>query len=257
MTRSLALTVIAAALLVANARAAETAYVIDKLLVGVHEEKSLDSEIVKVLPTGTELEVLERDGELARIRDPAGDTGWVDAAYLMTERPAALLVEELVERNQTLESELRAARERIATMETQSKTGAGDGGEHAAGGAQGELAELQRKLASERLRSAELQAKLSALQETASRQANAGAALEQLQRENGELRARVEALLAGEPGDPHVAAGAWREIRGFGYRLLHSQTLTLVLLLALATAFGAGVYCMDVIQRRRHGGFRV
>lgn len=255
MKRSLAVTAIAATALVANAGAAQTAYVIDKLLVGVHEEKSLDSEIVKVLPTGTELEVLERDGELARVRDPSGDTGWVDAAYLMNERPAALLVEELSEKNRTLENELHAARARIAALED--AAGTNRGGQGAGGAALDELAELQRKLASERLRSAELQAKLSAQQEAASRQASAGAALERLQRENAELRTQVEALLAGEPGNPHAAAGAWREIRGLGYRLLHSQTLTIVLLLALAAAFGAGLYCMDAIQRRRHGGFRV
>ena len=44
------------------AAVAEPAYVIDKLLVGVHEEKNLDSAIIKVLPTGTELNVIERDG---------------------------------------------------------------------------------------------------------------------------------------------------------------------------------------------------
>ena len=32
---------------------AETVYVIDKLLVGVHEDKTLESPIIKVLPTGS------------------------------------------------------------------------------------------------------------------------------------------------------------------------------------------------------------
>ena len=52
--------------------AAETAFVVDKLLVGVHLEEDLNSAIVKVLPTGSKLEVLARKGETARIKDAAG-----------------------------------------------------------------------------------------------------------------------------------------------------------------------------------------
>ena len=58
------------------ASAAETAYVIDKLLVGVHRERDLNSSIIKVLPTGTALEVLERREQLARVKDAEGTEGW-------------------------------------------------------------------------------------------------------------------------------------------------------------------------------------
>ena len=41
--------------------------------------------------------------------------------------------------------------------------------------------------------------------------------------------------------------------------VLESYATTLMVLLAaiVATAFGAGVYFMDSVNRRRHGGFRV
>ena len=75
-------------LLLPSAVAAEEVYVIDELLVGVHAEKNLDSAIVKVFPTGTKLEVVERDGELARIEGPEDVSGWVDGAYLTQTPPA-------------------------------------------------------------------------------------------------------------------------------------------------------------------------
>ena len=89
------------------AQAAETAFVIDRLLVGVHEEKNLDSAIVKVLPTGTELEVLERDGELAYVAEPGGAKGWVDAAYLTDEQPAQLRIPELEREKAALEQRVK------------------------------------------------------------------------------------------------------------------------------------------------------
>ena len=48
--------------------AAETAYVGDRLLLGIHETKTLDSAIIKLLPSGTAVDLLERDGPLARVR---------------------------------------------------------------------------------------------------------------------------------------------------------------------------------------------
>jgi len=73
----------------AAVNAAENAYVIDKLLVGVHQDQNLTSAIIKVLPTGTKLEVLKREGELALVKDAQGASGWVDSAYLMEAAPAS------------------------------------------------------------------------------------------------------------------------------------------------------------------------
>ena len=66
---------------------AETVYITDSLLVGLHEEKSIDSAILKVLPTGTTLEVIKRDNEFVNVRDPKGVTGWISNSYLITNDP--------------------------------------------------------------------------------------------------------------------------------------------------------------------------
>lgn len=73
----------------AGAATADTVYVTDRLRVGLHEDKTLESAIVDTIPTATPLEVLERSGAFTRVRTPEGTTGWVDAAYLTPEAPAS------------------------------------------------------------------------------------------------------------------------------------------------------------------------
>ena len=66
---------------------AETVYITDSLLVGLHEEKSIDSAILKVLPTGTTLEVIKRNGESVNVRDKDGVVGWISNNYLISNNP--------------------------------------------------------------------------------------------------------------------------------------------------------------------------
>ncbi len=68
---------------------AETVYITDDLLVGLHEEKSIDSAILKVLPTGTALEVIRRDGKSVNVRDITGVRGWISNRYLISNVPDA------------------------------------------------------------------------------------------------------------------------------------------------------------------------
>jgi SH3 domain protein len=66
---------------------AETVYITDSLLVGLHEEKSIDSAILKVLPTGTPLEVINRENDFVNVRDLRGVTGWISNNYLVSNNP--------------------------------------------------------------------------------------------------------------------------------------------------------------------------
>jgi SH3 domain protein len=87
---------------------AETVYITDSLLVGLHEEKSIGSAILKVLPTGTPLEVIERDGESVNVRDTEGDLGWISNSYLISNDPS---------KNGSMDSS--AAQERIRALEAE------------------------------------------------------------------------------------------------------------------------------------------
>jgi SH3 domain protein len=95
----------------ASAATAETLYVTGQLRAGIHESKELESTIVETVPTGTALEVLERDGAFVRVRAPDGTTGWTDARYLTAEQPPS--PEEL----QKARSENARLRQTVAMLE--------------------------------------------------------------------------------------------------------------------------------------------
>ena len=112
-------TIVFTAVMAAPLAYAETAYVIDRLLVPIHAEQSLDSEIAKVVPTGTPLEVMKRTTEWAQVRALDGTTGWIDAAYLMAELPAQRIASDLASENDSLKT-------RIAELEQAAVTHVGD-----------------------------------------------------------------------------------------------------------------------------------
>lgn len=254
MKRGLApMLLLAAAGLCAGAEA-ETMYVIDKLLVGIHQTRALDSPITRVLPTGTELEVLERDGEIARVRGPGGEEGWVDAGYLMKERPAALVVDELESENRRLAGALARAEEELAaaaaapapagTAAPAAATAADRADQPAAAG------ELERKLASERLRAGELKARISELQAIREQQEERLAGIAGLEARIASLQAELDSYrgASGEGGNTVLAIGRL---------LLGSKAAVITLLVLLLLAVGGGMLAMDSIQRKRHGGFRL
>lgn len=203
----------------------EEAYVIDRLLIGVHKDKDLESEIIEVLPTGTRLEVLKREEGVAQIRGPEGETGWVDAGYLMQEQPAAQVAEALEGRNKTLEAEIAVLKERIRTMKDGLAPAAQQGPEVSPVAPD---SELMQALAEERHKTEALQAQLTAMR-------------------------------AAGPPVTGAAEAAQAPVNGGTARLaaLSPATVVMAVALILSVGFAAGVYVADFLQRRRHGGFRV
>lgn len=235
----------------ANLVLGETNYVIDQLLVGVHEQKSLDSAIIKVLPTGTRLEVLERDGEIALIEDGEGVRGWVDASYLTAELPIALRITELERDKATLEA-------RIKTLLT-----ANDG--DAAGGSTAQVdvltqenTELKAKLSTERLRAGKLQSEVASLRSSVqSTRTSPDARIVELERSRSELERQL-----GDAKDEIGELSARSSLKATSEMIpliFREYLLSIIIgfLIIVALSFGAGIYVVDLLNRRRHGGFRV
>ncbi len=74
---------------------AETAYVTDILRLGLHRADDTSDQPFRNLVSGTELEVLGRTTNFARVRTADGLEGWVKSAYLVLDKPAQLRVSEL------------------------------------------------------------------------------------------------------------------------------------------------------------------
>ncbi|MFH0344393.1 MAG: TIGR04211 family SH3 domain-containing protein [Chromatiales bacterium] len=208
---------------------AEQAYVIDRLLIGIHKDKDLESEIIKVLPTGTRLEVLKREAGLAQIKGPEGITGWVDAVYLMPERPARMVADALDKQNKQLNAEVKKLKERLRTASASpgpaapnaSRAEEPDPQASEIEKLQEQNAALTRSLEAERLRAKELQTRL----------------------------ATLTAPSGGAPPPSTVPANE-PFIAKFKLHLLFAA-------LALVLGAGWGFYLADYLQRRRHGGFRI
>lgn len=96
---------------------AKTLYVTDKVLVGVYEEPDTNSRLLKSIPTGTPLEILEKKGKLARVRTSDGFEGWLDSTYTIDHKPAQHVVLELADKQKQTEEELEKANRRAASLE--------------------------------------------------------------------------------------------------------------------------------------------
>ena len=229
---------------------ADTVYVSDRFEIGIHESTNIDSVIIAVIPSGTPLEVIERVGEFVEVSTPDGTRGWVDARYVVNEKPSVVLLEERDAKLQEAERSLGAARADVEVLRQR-------------------ITELQRDAASAARNSADVAKPVSfAPDEDSANLADAKGEIENLAEENRQLKTRIADLQAlqiasaksvVEPGAKENGgsrASIWRgpvtdEARNWTpwQWLLYGSILLL--------AFAAGGYAVDWELRRRHGGFRV
>lgn len=233
--RPIHLPVLVALCLVMNAPAAagETVYVTDRLRAGLHAGPAAETPVLALMPSGTALEVLAREGDRVRVRTPGGAEGWVDAAFL-AEDTLTRELEALRTRNRELEERVEQARAQAAGQQ----------------GRAGELRELEQRLASERLRAGELEQRLARSEREAREAERLRTAQAGLQLELQQLRQRLD-----QPGP--VADGPLSDALAGLEAAVGWKAILLAALVALAAAFLAGVWFMDWRARRRHGGFRV
>lgn len=101
-------------LLLARAAGAEPAWVSDRFEITLRSGPSTSNAIQLMIPSGTELKVLERDADTgySRVRTAGGTEGWVLTRYLMNE-PAAR------EQLQALSSQLTNATSHGSTLGSQ------------------------------------------------------------------------------------------------------------------------------------------
>ena len=243
-----------------TASAAESAYVIDKLLVGIHESKDTDSAILKVVPTGTKLEVIKREGDVANVSEPGGASGWVDAAYLSKDPPAQQRVVELEKAKAGLEEQLKR-------LERSSLGGPPMAGAPMAEGAVAvaeidgltkENTDLKGKLSDEKLRAETLQTEVSALRaQVKSTSEPPDARVVELERSRDELEQDLED--AQHKLTEYAARVSLDDTAALVPVVLreYAKSVILLLLVLVAVGFGVGVYVFDLMNRRRHGGFRI
>ena len=233
---------------------AETAYITNEIQVGIHADKTIDSPILKLLPSGTVLEVIKREDRMSFVQDPAGPSGWLDNTYLIAEKPQSQDILDLQTRNRNLEQQLLAANRKIQDREQDGtvKPGSSETFELASGNDQ-----LQQELNSERIKNAEFQVELAELRKHIGQNSDNKSLFEKiltLEETNRNLQIQLESMQSGNAdgdlpvtlhlGNGNIDSMDWR--RRFIY-----------LAVTLVSGIGLGIYLMDYLNRRRHGGFRI
>lgn len=114
---------IALALLGATAsavHAAEYQYVSDQLIITLRNGQGNSYQILKTLPTGTRLEVLETTGEgYTRVRTSDGTEGWVRSQYLMADPTAAMQLDEATRKLNNLQEQHDKLSDTLSEVQTE------------------------------------------------------------------------------------------------------------------------------------------
>lgn len=101
-------------LLLPLAALAETAYVTDTLQLGMHQAEDTSDRPFRNLDSGQAMEVLSRTRYYAHIELPDGTQGYVKAGFLVSSKPAKLIVAETQAEVERLAAELEESRQAFA-----------------------------------------------------------------------------------------------------------------------------------------------
>lgn len=93
---------------------AETAYITDNLKLGLHQAADTSDRAFRTLESGQAMEILFRDRNYAHVQLPDGVQGYVKVAYLVSVKPAKLIVAETQAEVDRLSGELAEMRQAFA-----------------------------------------------------------------------------------------------------------------------------------------------
>jgi uncharacterized protein YgiM (DUF1202 family) len=214
----------------ANATAA-TVFVTSQLQFGLHADKSIGSPVIKLLPTGTPLELIKTEDTLSYVRTEDGTGGWIDNSYLTQDEPLT-------------PTDSVASPQTPSDVQQQSPAETGDG------------STLEQQLKTERVRAGELQVQVAELRKRLGQDGTTDSLYEkidQLAVEKKQMEVRMAQILE-ERGAP---AAALRPDNTGPDGLYNLRNMLIALAVSLVAGIIAGLYLMDFLYRRRHGGFRI
>ncbi len=207
----------------------QTVYITDQILVGLHVEKSLQSPIIKLIPSGSVLELVKQEAELSFVRDSTGTGGWVDTSYISEFSSAEPRIQDAEARIRSLETSLNNAR---------------------LGQTSEEIDNLMQQIQDQ----SSVIEQLSTENQSLNQQLNVSNAdslyekIELLSEQNTQLESQLANILetASDPVDIESTES-----------LLTVKNILIFSGIMLLIGIGLGIYLMDLVNRRRHGGFRI
>jgi SH3 domain protein len=119
---------------------ARTMYVSDTFEIVVRSQKEVGRNIVKILPTGTSVEVLETDESWATIQLPDDRTGYVLKRYLIARLPHKVVAERIRAEAEELRAQLQTAEQQLNALRDEHQTV-----QQASADQQGELSKISQQ----------------------------------------------------------------------------------------------------------------
>ena len=207
---------------------AEIAYVTDEVNIGLHKEPTNESPIIKLVPSGTKLNIIERENDLIHVEEPEGFRGWVNTQNVLNNKPGKTKINELEITNKILHKKIEILEKESTKLISQE--------------------ELEQKLNSERLKVGELQVELTNIKSRAGNTQTSDkllADIEQLKSVNKQLIDQFESV------------GINRENSLSSIEPQKEPLSFSIFLIIFIFGVAGGILILDYINRRRHGGFRV
>lgn len=223
---------------------AEDIYLDDKIMIGLHQDKSVDTPIIKLLPGGSRLELIKRDTPLSQVRDTEGTYGWIDNNYLADTPPGRARLQTALDKVATLEAE-------ISDLKTSPPEAGNRDDRQQASDLEKENEELKQLLKSERLRVGELQAQTAELKNKLGNRpddSKIAKQIQQLKQEKSDLEKKISSLQSDKNTEPGITI----DISEPDWKALLIYTGV-----SLVIGIFLGLYLLDLVNRRRHGGFRI
>ncbi|MGD8783376.1 MAG: TIGR04211 family SH3 domain-containing protein, partial [Thioalkalispiraceae bacterium] len=76
-----------------NVSNAETLYVTDRILLGLHQQPNENSPIIESISSGTPVTVIQRQDTFIKVKLESGKEGWLLTNYLKEEKPATIAID--------------------------------------------------------------------------------------------------------------------------------------------------------------------
>lgn len=229
---------------------AKSAYITDRVSIGIFPDISLQGQPVKTLPTGTILEVLVQQDGYTQVRTRDNVTGWLASKYLSDERPAQLDYLKLVSEHKLAQDKLRDYETRLLDMQELKQQARSSG-------------DLQAKLNEFKARESKLELDLKNKQMML---AESQMQRDNLQKEVFEVKSQLKEVLqsikiqAEQGGSLDLSGLAVNDDdQALDSAGTNMQAIWLIsgLVLTLITGVFLGYLVMDYRSRRKHGGIRL
>ncbi len=244
---------------------AESLYVTDRILLGVHQDATEVSPVIATIPSGTAVTVLERGDDFTKVQLANGKQGWVSSSYLKPDKPATAELDTAYAKLKQAQDTVKKLNDELTKKERESQVRQDE-----ISNDKSTIKELQKKLKDQAAAtpsaspSKEAQDQISALQAQVKQlteqkaalvnqsKSDSSVSLHDLQDQNQQLQVRIEAALANLQGKQVPSTSELAAIRP-SFPVWYWILLFAIFIGGIA----AGVGWIDYHHRKRHGGFRI